>query len=110
MATCKDCLHLSVCDYDANKYNFRLPENADKCTLFKDRSKFVEMPCKVGDAIYIIYSDEDGSLIEELTVSEVSTQRIRADYGCSFHYDDLGKTVFLTREKAEKALEEREQE
>ncbi len=55
--TCKDCLYLTVCDYDANKYNFRLPENADKCSFFKDRSKFVELP-SVSVPIKIYLSDD----------------------------------------------------
>ncbi len=107
MANCKDCICEKVCRYNDGVNSYC--KGVFGCPYFKDRSKVIELPCKtckIGDTIYTIYSDEDGSLIEELTVSEVSTQRIWADYGCSFHYDDLGKTVFLTPEEAEKALEE----
>ncbi len=56
-------------------------------------------PCKVGDTIYTIYSDEDGSFIEEPKVEEVSTHRVWID-SIYFDYDDFGKTVFLTRQEA----------
>lgn len=64
-------------------------------------------PCKVGDTIYTIYSDEDGSFIEEPKVEEVSTHRVWID-SIYFDYDDFGKTVFLTKEAAEKVLKEME--
>ena len=69
------------------------------------QGKLVKLPCAVGDTVYTIYSDEDGSFIEEPKVEEVSTHRVWID-SMYFDYDDFGKTVFLTREKAEAALKE----
>lgn len=61
-------------------------------------------PVKVGEPIYVIHKVMPSmSLLEQMTVTEVSNQRIWVDSNC-FDYDDIGKTVFLTREKAEKAL------
>lgn len=105
--TCKDCIHYEACDIAA--VYFGDTAGSKKFREYEKRTN-VELPCAVGDTIYTIYSDEDGSLIEELTVSEVTTQKIRADYGCSFRYGDIGKTVFLTKEEAEKTLKESEQE
>lgn len=31
---CTDCVYFSLCDYDASKYNFKLPENVEKCSFF----------------------------------------------------------------------------
>lgn len=56
----------------------------------------VVLPCKVGDTVYILRRAFDGADV----VGETE-----------LWWDDipqLGKTVFLTREEAEKALEERE--
>lgn len=47
MATCKDCLHIGICP------NLNHDTVADKCPDFKDRSRFVELPCKVGDTMYV---------------------------------------------------------
>lgn len=65
-------------------------------------------PCKVGDTVYMIYWD-DGiePFIEEDKIIKVSTQKFWLKY-CYFNYDDIGKTVFLTREEAERALKESE--
>lgn len=58
--------------------------------------RVVVLPCKVGDTVYILRRAFDGADV----VGETE-----------LWWDDipqLGKTVFLTREEAEKALEERE--
>ncbi len=54
MSTCKDCLHIEVCkgSLDTTKYygNVSAAGNVEElCAFFKNRSKFVELPCKVGD-------------------------------------------------------------
>lgn len=72
-------------------------------------------PCKVGDTVYdisefvngcscpeiyeytceyiTIFKDKDGETVFEIDA-------------INFHFNDFGKTVFLTREEAEKALKE----
>lgn len=71
----------------------------------EEQGKLPKLPCAVGDMVYTIYSDEDGSFIEESKVEEVSTHRVWID-SMYFDYDDFGKTVFLTRQEAEAALKE----
>ena len=111
MATCKECIHFVVCDEVPTK-------SADDCDFFKDRSRFVELPCKVGDTLYTVVR---GYKIREWTVTDIcfsdylprsvkvitardkqNSEHIRF----AEHY--LEKTVFLTRETAEQALKERE--
>lgn len=58
---------------------------------------------QVGDIVYTVYSDQDGSFVEELTVTEVSTHRIWAEGKC-FINDEIGKTVFLSRGEAEVSM------
>ena len=73
----------------------------------EEQGKLLKLPCAVGDTVYTIYSDEDGSFIEEPKVEEVSTHRIWID-SMYFDYSDIGKTIFLTKEAAEAALKKRE--
>ena len=67
--------------------------------------RLVVLPCKVGDTVYFALL---GRIIEKQVFSIVSfsnSTRIYCD-GTSeyFRPEDIGKTVFLTREEAEKAL------
>ena len=51
MATCKDCLHVNVCQ----KTRIMNPayDYAPKCNDFKNRSRFVELPVKISDKYYM---------------------------------------------------------
>ena len=67
--------------------------------------RLVMLPCKVGDTVY---SALIGRIIEKQVFSIVSFSNSTRIYcgGTSeyFRPEDIGKTVFLTREEAEKAL------
>ena len=75
-----------------------------------DKDRRVEvLPCKVGDTVYWVH----GAVITECKVYRVQKNR-KGLYIClksnvshgAFRVDlSIGKTVFLTREEAEKALE-----
>ena len=61
--TCKDCIHYEVCKYKDEKVSLgtktcELVADGFKC--FKDKSRIVELPCKVGDKVFCIYSETDG--------------------------------------------------
>lgn len=94
----------SLCNYT------RLRELAE---ADKD-GRLVVLPCKVGDTVYEVTSRK--------TISEYRVKAIRVELFCTFiewdivagfvdksifgvPVDEIGKTVFLTREEAEKALE-----
>lgn len=106
MASCKDCMHEKVCDYFAGDLN---EEGAEKCVYFKDRNKFVELPCKVGDTVYLIKNyhinecEVDWIWID--TRKSITIRLMTKDY---IFYDVsrkyFGKIIFLTREEAERAL------
>ena len=80
-------------------------------------------PCKVGDTVYILTTDSLSG-IEKSRVKRMLLQNLQDgmtikiivpcicdDWGNAvweFYPDDFGKTVFLTREEAEKATKERE--
>ena len=71
--------------------------------------RVVVLPCKVGDTVYFALL---GRIIEKQVFSIVSFSNSTRIYcgGTSeyFRPEDIGKTVFLTREEAEKALREME--
>ena len=123
MTSCKDCVHVEVCseyvtglaaargvDLDATELEQIF--DSDDCDHFQDRSRFVELPCKVGDTIYVV---EKEKIIQDSVVTlyvayfggdEETFQfdGIKTDG----YFSDFGKTVFLTREAAEQALKERD--
>ena len=92
---------------------WKLQELEDKI----EQGTLIELPCKVGDTVYYTSPEYYNSLLVEYKVTEISQTRegIRLSvYGspkekglitylwASF----IGKTVFLTREEAEKRLKE----
>lgn len=121
MATCKDCLHVDVCcSYLSTAYNkcklaipdFKLLKNieCDECEHFKDRSRFVELPCKVGDTVYRL---KDGKVTKEQVVEFGISSRgvvLYRTLGYELGYSDyFGNSLFFSKEEAEQALKEREQ-
>ena len=91
------------------------PEEVQKMARAKAEGRLVVLPCKVGDIIYAdCYGDIIGWEVHQIEMrTGKPTQYIaRGDdegYGTpeiDFVGEDIGKTVFLTREEAEKALQE----
>ena len=101
MATCKDCLHIGICP------NLNHETVADKCPDFKDRSRFVELPCKVGDHVFRLCGTKKTRYVAERIVSAVTLCGNGSWSILSTAYDALGKTVFLTQEEAEAELARR---
>lgn len=52
---CKDCIHCEVCEHNSFLVQFD-KNNIAYCTTFKDKSLFVELPCKVGDEVWAVLS------------------------------------------------------
>lgn len=125
MAICKDCIHEKVCSALIKNGLPYLDElSAEKfCLMFKDKSKYIKLPCKAGDTVYyfcetfgvilpyfiesinIAYSDKNKAIYQY----EANATNIEEDElldSIDFEPDDIGKTVFLTREEAEKTLKE----
>lgn len=86
-------------------------DRLEKLTEADKDGRLVVLPCKVGDTVYFALL---GRIIEKQVFSIVSfsnSTRIYCD-GTSeyFRPEDIGKTFFLTREEAEKALEAKKDE
>ena len=120
MATCKDCVHFDVCcSYLSTAYNkcklatpdFKLLKNieCDECQHFKDRSRFVELPCKLGDTVY--YFNSAGKIFSQRVSSFiVNYVGILVDSDVMFDSHLMGDRFFSTREEAERALKLKERE
>lgn len=69
----------------------------------------IVLPCKVGQTVWFtseLYTQPFQTVITSIEVYEEETV-ICASSGTEWHYEDFGKTVFLTKEEAEQALAER---
>ena len=67
----------------------------------EEEGRLVVLPCKVGDAVYKIIYQRDN--FDDQPYSIITTVNFKYEM-----IDQIGKTVFLTREEAEKALKEME--
>lgn len=121
MATCKDCVHVDVCE-DITRHKLSpsraekilpiLREHGKTCELFKDRSRFVELPCKVGDTVYFILRSFDGKMRinpEKVCYFTIDANELRIHTTAGYFTErDMNDGVFFTRERAEQTLKERE--
>ena len=112
MAKCKDCLHFEACKYmyeaafDQQLFPFGTFDFGT-CDQFKDRSRFVELPCKPGDHVYRFCGTKNNRYVGERLVHSVTIYGDGSFVILSSAYDTMGKTVFLTREEAESELARR---
>ena len=95
---------LSGCDYSISRMVELM--KADK------EGRLVVLPCRQGDELWTYGNFPQGREVYRFTVSDVSTLNGRTVLNTlglgTIRPEDIGKTVFLTREEAEKALQEME--
>lgn len=116
MKTCENCIHYDIC---ATAYGGCI---LHICDSFKDKSKFIELPCSIGDLVYtIVYYnifeakvvcirpfifknciEYRGNVVITMTDPFYSDGRL-LEQELFIVFD---KDTFLTREEAEKKLEE----
>ena len=106
--TCKECMHYDRCK---GLYRFeRLQKAVSKgCPYFKDRSRFVELPCKLGDTVY--YFNSAGEIFsQKVSGFIVNFVGILVDSDVMFDSHLMGDRFFSTRKEAEQALKLKERE
>ena len=101
---CENCIHYEICDCLGNTF--------ENCEYFKDKSLFVELPCKVGDKMYFVC----GSNIAEYEVYKIEYDLVffrlygeNPNYVIEHRefvgmYPNPSQTIFFTKEEAEKKL------
>lgn len=103
--TCYECINCDKCPTG-------LACSANPtCVMFKPKSRFVELPCEVGQTVYFLDAIcgtdahcTNNCCCIDCTYAELQVCKI--DFDLSM-YKEIGKTVFLSREEAENALSER---
>lgn len=95
---------LSGCDYSISRMVELM--KADK------EGRLVVLPCRQGDELWTYGNFPQGREVYRFTVSDVSTLNGRTVLNTlglgTIRPEDIGKTVFLSREEAEKALQKME--
>ena len=108
--TCKDCIYADVCA----GFGVTMTD----CAQFKDKSQFIELPCKIGDTVYTNASMRGWYMRDKVKPYRAEVvfiglngtggfMNVVLGNGCmlQFNFSQIGSTVFLTREAAKKALE-----
>ena len=119
---CKDCIYCPVCSLEDSYVN--------NCSNFKDKSTFIELPCPIGTTLYRI-----GQYVRPCSLYQTYKNKAycrdlhncpnltnnKCDSNIEYHIielpsanalnilmsqKDFGTRVFLTREDAQKKLEE----
>lgn len=117
MKTCENCIHYDIC---ATAYGGCI---LHICDSFKDKSKFIELPCSIGDPYFTVerFCTEGGYHKEKekvgLSTCEYCCEECDRELRVVEHkfYSTsqilqketyIGEYIFLTKEEAEKKLEE----
>ena len=109
MAKRENCYHARACLNSLSENKGLNNTESFVCEHYKDKSLIVELPCRVGDDLYWI-SDENEvkcqrNAIVGIVVKDSGFEVLDTDG----NIDKIGtRYTYLTREEAERALEERE--
>ena len=69
----------------------------------------VELPCKVGDTVYSpTTTSVEVAIVDHIRLTQDGIYLNLREWHCLSNINHIGKSMFLTREEAEKALEDLE--
>ena len=106
--TCKDCIHFDLCIPVYSKIfgkgnGLDAEAETDGCGYFKDRSRFVELPCKLGDEIFCTTMGKiHQAVVDRIELYDEGVAIITTDGYCPD-----SSICYHTQEEAEQALKER---
>ena len=125
---CEKCIHYDLCLYNAYQSEYsknsknppiKVEIKSNMCANFRDKSEYIIFPCKINSHFFVIPTEENG--LEKITrmravgfettethsvVNCYKSKEVSKQYNIPF--SDFGKITFLTYERAEQALKERE--
>ena len=112
--TCNDCMHQTACFDWCRGFG----QEAELCEHFSDKAEWIHLPCKAGDVVYQVTRNFISEFrVRFVEIATCGNLFLHTDLisgivytGEVFSESDIGKTVFLTREEAEKALEDMRKE
>ena len=90
--------------------DFSISAFIEAMQMYKEKDRYIKIPCEVGGTVYCLIQGFDNPL--KATVNRITVQvsgvviscSVLGYFGQSYMATDFGKTVFLTKEEAEKAL------
>ena len=107
--TCNDCIHFDLCIPVYSKIfgkgnGLDAEAETDGCGYFKDRSRFVELPCKLGDEIFCTTMGKiHQAVVDRIELYDEGVAIITTDGYCPD-----SSICYHTQEEAEQALKGRE--
>ena len=118
--TNKSVLHLTGFTKTENELIKEIVSDAQKIIDKIENGTLKDFPCKVGDTVWeIFYSKYEERILElevtQIVIQETIVYRCKTKTRCLYSYgwvknEDFGKTVFLTKNEAEKKLKELQNE
>lgn len=117
--TCNDCIHYEACRSQVPRTFYDSKDFYDNCKWFKEKSRYIELPFNVEDKLYTAICYGIGNWeIRESVIFKIQKrlgfqleviERVKDEKGCYSYFpinlENLGVTIFLTREDAEQKLQ-----
>ena len=109
--TCNDCIHFDLCIPVYSKIfgkgnGLDAEAETDGCGYFKDRSRFVELPCKLGDEIFCTTMGKiHQAVVDRIELYDEGVAIITTDGYCPD-----SSICYHTQEEAEQALKARSEQ
>ena len=110
MSKCENCIHYDACEDWANIDNlnklgfpFECEGDTKPCAFYKDKTLFVELPCKVGDTLY--FGNYKGEVVENEILDIRYRTKTKSGFYNDISIDKVGKTVYVTRQEGQAEAE-----
>ena len=115
---CENCIHKKPCGAYQQKFLSHLKNlTVTECPYYKEKDKVIDLPCKVGDTVYVIY---DGYVTSALILAfyidplgEMMDLNIKTKKETAVGFETIidkdnytFDDIYISREEAEKALKE----
>ena len=106
---------IDICDNDYSKANYeKLVNKIGYYEDLEEKGLLLRLPCRMGDTVWFVGNDFVNDyeirrfIVDETGINwvQIAKEIDGRDYWDSFSICDIGKTVFLTKEEAEQALEQ----
>lgn len=107
-----DELHREIVALHLYRAGYRKQSEPISCG--HENGEWVQLPCKVGDTLYVISQMKDKRILPFINEYEVTSVEIKRKsiviyhemdgYIKSFKQTDFGRTIFLTKEEAERVV------
>ena len=117
MSKCEKCYHYEACLNSLSENKVLNNTEVFACKHYKDKSLIMELPCRVGDVVYVLYTCDLPHEIEQVIINSINICKEHVQIAFSNNsaftvwendWSVYKKYVFSNREEAERALEESE--